>query len=53
MHDCTLTSDCLNLFYVKGDRRCPVKDVKLEHVSCAHVRKVDMIEHVENVQVLP
>lgn len=123
MHDCKLTSDCLNLFYVKvnerrggfvenirmenctaknvkravmgvetdvlyqwrdfpthevrvtpirnlsmknvtvesaerlvnvrGDRRCPVRNVRLEHVSCAQVRKADVVEHAEDVQVLP
>ena len=41
------------LVNVRGDRRCPVKDVKLEYVSCAQVRKVNVVEHAENVQVRP
>ena len=35
------------------DGRCPVRHVKLEHVSCAWVRKADVVEHAEDVQVLP
>ena len=41
------------LVNIRGDGRCPVRHVKLEHVSCAKVRKADVIEHAENVQVLP
>ena len=41
------------LVNVRGDRRCPVRNVTLEHVSCAQVRKADVVEHAEDVQVLP
>ena len=41
------------LVNIRGDGRCPVRQVKLEHVSCARVRKADVLEHAEDVQVLP
>ena len=41
------------LVHVKGDRRLPVRDVRLENVTCVKVAKPNVVENAENVVVVP
>ena len=41
------------LVHVKGDRRLPVHDVRLENVTCVKVAKPNVVENAENVVVVP
>ena len=41
------------LITVKGDKRLPVRDVRLENVTCVKVAKPNVVVNAENVVVVP